>query len=144
MRILCVVLMVVLSGALMSVEARPMAGPTDAVDLQFRQLERDIPSLYLVNGLHLSQAQAAKLAGLVKKAKRIYKGAKGDFLKKVQIDLAKGTVKVVLGKGSLGVPGQGEGDIELYLESGGVGRGDTVTPRPNTSGQVLKYKAPKK
>ncbi|MDI6775303.1 MAG: hypothetical protein QME60_07940 [Verrucomicrobiota bacterium] len=34
---------------------------------RFRQFERDIPSLYLLNGLYLTQEQAAKLASLLNK-----------------------------------------------------------------------------
>jgi len=41
---------------------------TDPVESRFRQLERDIPSLYLVNGLYLGAEQASEIAGLVEKA----------------------------------------------------------------------------
>jgi len=40
------------------------------VESQFKQLERDIPSLYLVNGLFLSKEQTADLVSLLEKAKR--------------------------------------------------------------------------
>ena len=47
------------------------AGDDDRTLDEFRQLERDIPSLYLINGLYLSQEQAGKLAGLLDNARKI-------------------------------------------------------------------------
>ena len=47
------------------------AGDDDRTLDEFRRLERDIPSLYLINGLYLSQGQAEKLAELLDSARKI-------------------------------------------------------------------------
>jgi hypothetical protein len=43
---------------------------SQAITSEFRRLTRDIPSLYLVNGLHLSAEQAEALARLARRAER--------------------------------------------------------------------------
>ncbi len=48
--------------------ASPPSSEAAAIQIRFRQLERDIPSLYLINGLYLNRDQAAKLSALLDKA----------------------------------------------------------------------------
>lgn len=72
--------------------ALAMAGvlPSSAPAGEFRQLERDIPSLYLINGLFLSTNQAGQLAELQAGARRINEKAVQDmegFLNDHQADL---------------------------------------------------------
>ncbi|MBU4212763.1 MAG: hypothetical protein L6437_07470 [Kiritimatiellae bacterium] len=72
--------------------ALAMAGavPPPSPAVEFRQLERDIPSLYLINGLFLSTNQARQLAELQTGARRINDKAIQDmdrFLKDHQADL---------------------------------------------------------
>lgn len=62
--------LVVLLGTVGFVIAEAPA-PDDSVADEFRQLGRDIPSLYLINGLHLSKEQAGQLAGLLERANNI-------------------------------------------------------------------------
>jgi len=68
------------------------AVPPPSPNIEFRQLERDIPSLYLINGLFLSTNQARQLAELQKTARGINEKAVQDmdrFLKNHQADLER-------------------------------------------------------
>ncbi|MBU1692498.1 MAG: hypothetical protein KKC51_00890 [Verrucomicrobia bacterium] len=50
----------------------PLAAPAaEEAREEFRRLERDIPSLYLLNGLFLSPAQNGQLAGLLEQTERV-------------------------------------------------------------------------
>lgn len=51
----------------------------DLVEAEFGQLERDIPSLYLLNGLCLSPEQSQELATLVQKAGKVHKQEQADL-----------------------------------------------------------------
>ncbi|MBA4387293.1 MAG: hypothetical protein C0404_04885 [Verrucomicrobia bacterium] len=48
---------------------------------QFGQLERDIPSLYLVNGLNLSQEQCGRIVEIMEKIRKIEEKFDGRFMK---------------------------------------------------------------
>lgn len=93
-----------LAGSAFAVEQK-----TSPAETEFRQLERDIPSLYLINGLFLSGDQAGQLAGLLEKARKIRDQTLVDserFLQKHQRDLDECVNELIEGAGSSAV-GQG-------------------------------------
>jgi len=88
LRCLLIMMLVNLCLVLALAGAVPPPSPT----AEFRQLERDIPSLYLINGLFLSTNQARQLAELQTGARRINDKAIQDmdrFLKDHQADLGR-------------------------------------------------------
>lgn len=69
---------------------RAETASADPVEMEFRQLERDIPSLYLINGLFLSAKQADEMAGAMAAARELGKKTGQsieDFLQHHQKDL---------------------------------------------------------
>ncbi|NCC51911.1 MAG: hypothetical protein EOM20_11940 [Spartobacteria bacterium] len=56
--------------AAFAMAATPIAPSTESCKPAFQQLERDIPSLYLLNGLFLSQEQYEKLGEILQKAQK--------------------------------------------------------------------------
>jgi hypothetical protein len=78
-----------------------------------------------------------------KKKKLLFKGEKGDLLRKLTIDPVKKRVTVVLKKGDIGAPGLLE-TIDITIEAAGSRYADSVTePTIKKNGQRLTYKAPK-
>lgn len=62
------VLSIVLCGALAGVMVRDACAADEDIKATFRQYERDIPALYLLNGLNLSRAQVKDLVPVVAEA----------------------------------------------------------------------------
>jgi len=65
---------------------------------KFRQLEKDIPSLYLINGLFLSKKQTAELVFLLKEAKSIEDKTQGKIKKiekKYHRDMGREEEKII-------------------------------------------------
>lgn len=70
----------------------------DGVTATFYKLERDIPALYLLNGLFLSREQSEKLAGAIGTLKRMEEKQtreSGRLAKKIQKGMEKHAAKVV-------------------------------------------------
>lgn len=73
-------------GTYLSCLPRTSSAEDISIDVKFRQLERDIPSLYLINGLFLSDEQIKDLLSLLQKVK-VIEEKKGQQIEKQKKEL---------------------------------------------------------